>query len=138
MIALGFLLAGVSRLMGVSGGGQVLVAAVLALVAVIGVRTVKRILRHRRGGEKAAASLSLAATPSAEDRDGRIDRRSQSDPAANMDVGAAVWVAQWDNGRARVRYRGAQWDAVIRDGVAAVPGWYHIHQIDGIRLILGS
>ena len=138
MIALGFLLAGGSRLMGASGAGQILVAAVLALVAVMGVRTVKRAWRRRQGVKEEDSSLRLSPTPLAGDRSDLIDRRSQSDPAANMDVGAAVWVAQWDNGRARVRYRGAQWDAVLREGVAAAPGWYHIYQIDGIRLILGS
>jgi len=155
MIALGFLLAGVSRLFGASGGVQVLVAAVLALVAVAGVRIGKRIWRRR---QRARAAVSEGDVPLPFVGG---DRTGQTDPSANMDIGASVWVEQWLDGRARVTYRGSQWDAMLgstganlaagvaETGVeraegsadakailASAPGWYHIHRIDGIRLIL--
>ena len=149
MIAVGFLLAGVSRLLGASGGLQVLVAAVLALSAVAGVRIGKRAWRRRQQvsgawrSEDAPALTGMGA-----------NNIGQRDPSANLDIGASVWVDQWTHGRARVSYRGSQWDALLGsaatlasvaapdgatgtpEGATGAPGWYRIHQIDGIRLIL--
>lgn len=151
MIALGFLLAGVSRLLGASSGMQVLVAAVFALVAVAAVRTGKRLWRRRQQARDAIGGNGVSSAGPVALRTG------QADPSANLDIGASVWVEQWVNGRARVTYRGAQWDALLGNVAAGtaenpavgavgigdvnaaltgMPGWYHIERIDGIRLIL--
>jgi membrane protein implicated in regulation of membrane protease activity len=58
---------------------------------------------------------------------------------STFDVGQTVEVTQWQaNGRARVRYRGADWDARLGAGVAAeAPGGiYRIRAIDGNCLVL--
>ena len=140
MIALGFLLAGLSRLFGASSGAQVLVAAVLALTAIVCVRIGKRLYRRRQQARGALGVEDPLITRMA------VTGASQRDPSANLDIGASVWVDQWVNGRARVAYRGSQWDALLGsvavDNVmdselpVSAPGWYHIHQIDGIRLVL--
>lgn len=148
MIALGFLLAGLSRLMGASGAVQVLVAAVFALVAVAGVRFYKRAWRQRKAA-RAILGGNDTSIPGM-----RAESTRQGDASGSLDIGASVWVEQCVNGRARVAYRGAQWDAILgsvaseatpdaifsraipNDISMSAPGWYHIHRIDGIRLIL--
>ncbi|NDY91213.1 NfeD family protein [Ideonella livida] len=60
-----------------------------------------------------------------------------ADPAVLLDLGARVVVEHWSpDGRARVHYRGAAWDAVCAPGVACCPGWHHVVSIQGSQLIL--
>lgn len=130
MIALGFVAAGLARLAGVAGTGQVVVAALLAASAMLALRGWRR--RRRAPGDRGrdpdpypAAANSVAP-----------DDAASAHAALNLDVGAPVYVAHWENGRARARYRGADWDATLADGLAETTGWHRILRIDGIRLVL--
>lgn len=58
-----------------------------------------------------------------------------------LDIGQEVEVAQWQpGGHARVRHRGAEWQARLEPGGPAnpPPGRYAIRAIDGSQLVLGS
>jgi membrane protein implicated in regulation of membrane protease activity len=58
-------------------------------------------------------------------------------PAVLADVGERVRVESWSqDGRARIQYRGTQWNAQLAPGEVAVPGEYTIREIAGNRLIL--
>ncbi len=54
----------------------------------------------------------------------------------NPDIGRSVRVDRWESGRATVRYRGADWDAVLKEGCAPVPGICVIAGFDSNTLIL--
>lgn len=54
----------------------------------------------------------------------------------NLDMGRIVHVEAWENGRTRVQYRGAMWDAVIKEGHAPSPGRFRIAGFDSTTLIL--
>ena len=55
----------------------------------------------------------------------------------NMDVGEVVHVDHWaDDNTCNVRYRGAHWDASLKDGQPASTGTYVIAEVIGSRLIL--
>jgi len=55
----------------------------------------------------------------------------------NLDIGQTVEVESWsDNGRARVKYRGASWQAELAPGQTAEPGQFRISEIRGTLLIL--
>ena len=61
------------------------------------------------------------------------------DNAALFDVGQTVEVLQWQSGRrARVRYRGADWDARLAPGGSGdpPPGTYRILAVDGNCLVI--
>lgn len=55
----------------------------------------------------------------------------------NMDVGETVHVAHWqDDNTCSVKYRGAQWEATLKEGQLAEIGSYVIAEVVGSRLIL--
>lgn len=55
------------------------------------------------------------------------------------DIGERVRVESWNsNGRARIQYRGTQWDVELAAGEQAVPGDYTIREVSGNRLILAN
>ena len=62
------------------------------------------------------------------------------DPNVNMDIGQTVSVPAWQDGTARVMYRGALWDVELAPGAAALPkpGLYTIREVRGSRLIVGA
>ena len=63
--------------------------------------------------------------------------RASGDANLHMDVGQTVEVAAWDaDGRARVRYRGADWPARLAPDCAARAGLHHIVALDGNTLVL--
>ena len=69
-------------------------------------------------------------------------RRPQRPPQANrdinLDVGSLLDVQAWDDaGRARVRWRGAEWQARLGRG-QAVPGRFRIAAVDGNTLVLDA
>ncbi|MGI4856878.1 MAG: NfeD family protein [Janthinobacterium lividum] len=137
MIALGFAAGGLARLAGVGWSGQLVIAAVLALLAIGGVRGWRRRLRvgNRTGagapaGDGPDPPLRVDAAP------GGAAHGAQAGTAMNLDIGAPVHVTRWENGRGRARYRGADWDVALAPGALAADGWYRIRQIDGICLIL--
>jgi membrane protein implicated in regulation of membrane protease activity len=58
-------------------------------------------------------------------------------PDVVADVGERVRVDAWgSDGRARIQYRGTQWNVELADGETAVPGDYTIHEVSGNRLIV--
>ena len=58
-------------------------------------------------------------------------------PDVVADVGERVRVQAWDaDGRARVQYRGTQWNVELAPGEPAEPGEYRIREVAGNRLIL--
>lgn len=72
-----------------------------------------------------------------------MKKRSPADPSVralrsvNLDVGEIIQVDAWQaNGTASVKYRGAQWSAVLRPGQAPEPGAHRVAELVGNRLVL--
>lgn len=103
-----------------------------ALVALSGLPFTLQVLIA--AGVGAVAVLLLRRT-----RWGRGGRRPEpeANPDLVIDLGQLVDVAAWHNGRARVSYRGAQWDAVPEAPESAATGKLAIKAIRGSTLVLG-
>lgn len=73
-------------------------------------------------------------------RYGRPEKQGDSarDPNINLDIGQTVTVPQWQDGAARVMYRGALWDVELAPGVPPAPGQFTIREIRGSRLIVAA
>jgi membrane protein implicated in regulation of membrane protease activity len=112
MIAIGLAFGGIAALLGASGPIQTLVAAAVGLVAT-------SILHRSRFGRPARQSPS---------RDRNV----------NLDIGARVTVPAWQDGRARVMYRGALWDVELGPGALPEAGEYRIVEVQGSRLIVAN
>ena len=110
MIALGFLAGAVVKLYGASVAAQCVWAAVVALAAVM-------LLRRSRFGR-------------------RQRRDASTNPDVLLDVGAPVQVNAWRDGRARVPYRGAEWDVELAPGEREDAGVYEIAAVRANRLVL--
>lgn len=72
-----------------------------------------------------------------------VKKRKPADPSVrslrsvNLDVGAIVQVDEWfSDGTASVKYRGAQWSAVLRPGQAPEIGAYRVAELEGNRLLV--
>jgi membrane protein implicated in regulation of membrane protease activity len=72
-----------------------------------------------------------------------IKKRKPADPSVrslrsvNLDVGAIVQVDEWQpDGTASVRYRGAQWSAVLRSGQTPELGAHRVTELEGNRLLV--
>lgn len=65
-------------------------------------------------------------------------RDAERDPNVNLDIGQLVRVDTWQDGRARVMYRGAMWDVELAPDAAARPDDYRIAEVRGNRLILAN
>ncbi len=72
-----------------------------------------------------------------------IKKRKPADPSVralrsvNLDVGEIVQVDEWQaNGMAQVKYRGAQWSAVLHPGQTPTPGAHRITELQGNRLLV--
>jgi membrane protein implicated in regulation of membrane protease activity len=112
MIAIGMGAGALTSLLGIDMPGQMLVAAIVAAIGTL-------LLRRSRFG--------------------KIERRPASaNPDVNMDVGQSIHVPAWQDGVARVMYRGAQWDVELAPGEVAAPGIFKIREIRGSRLIVGA
>ena len=112
MIAIGLACGGIAALLGLSGPIQTLVAAATGLVAT-------SILHRSRFGRPAKASATR-------------------DQNVNLDIGGRVTVPGWQNGRARVMYRGALWDVELGPGAQPEAGEYRIVEVQGNRLIVAN
>jgi membrane protein implicated in regulation of membrane protease activity len=67
------------------------------------------------------------------------ERRLTSPAQGSLDVGNAVQVASWhEGGRARVNYRGAQWDAELQDDKVSHQQTLYITGVRGSTLILSD
>ena len=91
--------------------GQLVVSAVVGLALVVGCYLVRR----RKPGDPSA----------------RAER------SVNLDVGETLQITQWQDDRtASVRYRGAQWTVLLREGVSPEPGLYRVTELQGNRLVV--
>ncbi|MGN6082496.1 NfeD family protein [Trinickia sp.] len=111
MIALGFLAGAIAKLEGASLAAQCVWAALVALAAVVA-------LRRSAFGRR------------------RQRRDASANPDVVLDVGAPVEVQAWHDGRARVPYRGAQWDVELAPGEREDARFYEIAAVRANRLIL--
>jgi len=67
----------------------------------------------------------------------RRTRAGQGNRDINLDIGETVTVERWNaNGTAQVRYRGAQWTVVARDGSTSSCGLHRIIHVNGSRLVV--
>lgn len=112
MIAIGMAAGALTSLARIDMPGQMLVAGIVAAVATL-------LLRRSRFG--------------------KIERMPASaNPDVNLDIGQSVSVPAWQDGAARVMYRGAMWDVELAPGEAAAPGVFRIREVRGSRLIVGA
>ena len=112
MIAIGLGAGALAAQAGASGSTQTLVAAVVGLAATA-------ILHRSRFGRPA-----------------RVD--STRDRNVNLDIGEQVAVQAWQDGHARVMYRGALWDVELGSGALPEAGDYRIVEVRGSRLIVAN
>lgn len=111
MLAIGMAAAAVAAHAGWSLSSQITVAAIVGLVAVVS----WHILRGR----------GLAAGTARAER------------SVNLDIGEELQIEAWSpEGQASVRYRGAQWTAVLRSGQTAAPGRHRVVELSGNRLVV--
>ncbi|NRR31479.1 NfeD family protein [Oxalobacteraceae bacterium] len=111
MIAIGVACGGLAAWLGASGPMQTITAAL------VGVLATGLLWRSKYG------------------RPNRSD--PASDPNVNMDIGQSVHVPAWQDGAARVMYRGALWDVELAAGATPAPGTFIIRAVQGSRLIVG-
>ena len=65
-------------------------------------------------------------------------RNAARDRNVNLDIGQQVTVPAWDNGRARVMYRGALWDVELGQGATPRAGDFRIVEVQGSRLVVAN
>jgi membrane protein implicated in regulation of membrane protease activity len=114
MIAIGLGAGVLVALLGFGLATQTLTAAVIGVAATV-------LLRRSRFGKLVAARSDA----------GR-------DPNVNLDIGQTVNVPAWQDGAARVMYRGALWDVELQPGATPAPGQYTIREVRGSRLIVAA
>lgn len=73
----------------------------------------------------------------------QIKKRRPEDPSVrslrsvNLDVGETIQVDTWNaDGTASVKYRGAQWTAIMTSGQAGQVGLHRVCELQGNRLVL--
>ncbi|MEK6419394.1 MAG: NfeD family protein [Burkholderia gladioli] len=114
MIAIGCVAGGLVHL---AGGPPHLQLAAAALVALVLVAVLRRITRGRRQQPR---------------------RDAATNPDVNLDIGATVAVAHWQDRRARVPYRGADWDVELAAGERDDAQLYEVRALRGNCLIVGA
>jgi membrane protein implicated in regulation of membrane protease activity len=112
MIAIGLAFGALASLMGAAMPLQTIVAAVVGVVAT-------GLLHRSRLGKP-------VKTNAARDRN------------VNIDIGEKVSVPAWQDGRARVMYRGALWDVELGQGARPEAGSFKIVEVQGSRLIVAN
>ncbi|MCB2017544.1 MAG: NfeD family protein [Hydrogenophaga sp.] len=111
MLALGAVAGALVAHAGAQVSAQIIGAALVGLFAVV----LWTWMRRKRPGEPSA--------------------RAQR--SVNLDVGEIVTVQEWmPDGTAQVRYRGAQWSAVLTPGAPPDPGSYRVTELVGNRLLV--
>ncbi|GJI92166.1 NfeD family protein [Duganella hordei] len=113
MIAIGMSSGVLAALLGFGMEAQTVLAAVVGVAATV-------LLRRSRFGKQ-------------EDR-----VQAGRDPNVNLDIGQTVTVPAWQDGAARVMYRGALWDVELEPGTTPAPGLYTIREVRGSRLIVAA
>ena len=67
----------------------------------------------------------------------RPQRSARAERSVNLDIGEQVHIEAWQaDGTATVKYRGAQWTAVLRQGESPAPGTYRVTELVGNRLVV--
>jgi membrane protein implicated in regulation of membrane protease activity len=112
MIAIGLAVGGVVALLGAGGPAQTIAAAAVGVLATA-------MLHRSRFGRPARSEAT---------RDRNV----------NLDIGQRVTVPAWDNGRARVMYRGALWDVELGQGATPHAGDFRIVEVQGSRLVVAD
>jgi membrane protein implicated in regulation of membrane protease activity len=112
MIAIGLGFGALAALAGASGPVQTIVAGIVGVIAT-------GLLHRSRLGRPAKTNAA---------RDHNV----------NLDIGQHVTVAAWDEGKARVMYRGALWDVELGQGATARAGDFRIVEVQGSRLIVAN
>ena len=117
MIAIGLAAGALAALLGLSAALQTLVAALVGVAATVALRRSRFGMQHQRV-------------------------QAERDPNVNLDIGQTVHVPAWQDGVARVMYRGALWDVELdRTATGAAvpaPGQYIIREVRGSRLIVAA
>ncbi|MGF6778685.1 NfeD family protein [Paraburkholderia sp. GAS334] len=112
MVALGFVAAGLARWAGANIDLQLALAAAVALAAVI-------LLRRSRFGR-------------------RVRKDALRNPDVNLDIGATLSVSDWHDRRARISYRGADWDVELAPGEPEDARLYEVTALRGSCLIVAA
>ena len=112
MIALGLALGGIVALAGAALSVQAIVAGIVGVLAT-------GLLHRSKFGRPAK-------------QDARRDRN------VNLDIGQRVSVPAWNDGRARVMYRGALWDVELGQGATPHAGDFRIVEVHGSRLVVAD
>lgn len=110
MIAIGLGFGALAALAGMSGPVQTIAAGIVGVAAT-------GLLHRSRFGRPAKPDAA---------RDHNV----------NLDIGQHVSVAAWNDGKARVMYRGALWDVELGHGASPHAGDYRIVEVQGSRLIV--
>jgi membrane protein implicated in regulation of membrane protease activity len=114
VIAAAFGLAGLGAWVGLTWALQM---AIVAVAAVLGVLVLRRFGVLRKVG--------------------RTDDRR--DANVNLDIGQAIQVDAWrEDGTARVRYRGAEWEVKLAADTPRTPGLYTIVEVRGSQFLVES
>ncbi|QBM28232.1 MULTISPECIES: NfeD family protein [Hydrogenophaga] len=109
MLAVGLAAGALAAHLGLSFSGQLVAAALIGAAAVV----IGHLQRRKRKGDPSVRSLR----------------------SVNLDVGETLHVDNWQSdGTASVRYRGAQWTAVLEQGQVAEAGNYRVTELVGNRL----
>jgi membrane protein implicated in regulation of membrane protease activity len=112
MIAIGLAVGGVVAVLGAGGPVQTIAAALVGVLATA-------LLHRSRFGRPAK-------------------HEAARDRNVNLDIGQRVTVPGWDNGRARVMYRGALWDVELGQGATPQAGDFRIVEVQGSRLVVAN
>jgi membrane protein implicated in regulation of membrane protease activity len=112
MIAIGMAFGAAAALLGLATPAQILIAAVVGVLATG--------LLHRS-------------------RFGRPHKQDASrDHNVNLDIGQKLNVDAWNDGKARVMYRGALWDIDLAHGSVPIPGAFKIVEVQGSHLVVAN
>jgi len=111
VISLGMAAGGLAHLGGLALEWQFLLAALVALAGILIVRR---------------------------SRFGAVKRTVRGNRDVNLDIGETVEVHAWQDGRARVMYRGAPWDVELLPGQSETAQWYEIRELSGSRLLVNA
>jgi membrane protein implicated in regulation of membrane protease activity len=112
MIAIGLACGAVAAILGMSIPVQILVAAVVGVAAT-------GVLHRSRFGRP-------------------LKQDASRDRNVNLDIGQSVHVDTWNDGKARVMYRGAMWDVDLAPGAIPGAGAFRIVEVQGSRLIVAN
>ena len=102
-----------------------------AMAAHAGAGTVVQLLAAAAAGGTAVVAWYFLKKRRADDPSVRADR------SVNLDVGETIHIESWNpDGTATVKYRGANWTAIHRQGVTPRAGSHRVAELVGSRLLV--